>query len=82
MEITDSFGYWVRRQRKAMDLTQDELAQRVGCAVITLRKIESDERRPSCLMAERLAECLALPPGCWRDCSPMSAPCRAVFRST
>jgi predicted ATPase/transcriptional regulator with XRE-family HTH domain len=41
-------------------LTQEELAQRVGCAVITLRKIEADQRRPSCQMAQRLAECLAL----------------------
>ncbi len=61
MEVTDSFGYWVRRRRKALDLTQEELARRVGCAMVTLRKIEADERRPSHLMAERLAECLALP---------------------
>jgi predicted ATPase/DNA-binding XRE family transcriptional regulator len=61
IESTDSFGYWVRRRRKALDLTQEELAQRVGCAVVTLRKIEADERRPSPQMAERLAQCLALP---------------------
>lgn len=60
MEITDSFGYWVRRRRKALDLTQDELALRVGCAVITLRKIEADERRPSPQMADRLAHSLQL----------------------
>ncbi len=61
METTDSFGYWVRRRRKALDLTQEELAQCVGCAAVTLRKIESDERRPSAQMAERLAHCLGLP---------------------
>jgi predicted ATPase/transcriptional regulator with XRE-family HTH domain len=61
MKTTDSFGYWVRRQRKALDLTQEELAQRVGCAVVSLRKIEADERRPSSQMAQRLAYCLALP---------------------
>lgn len=61
METTASFGYWVRRRRKALDLTQEELAQRVGCAVVTLRKIEADERRPSAQMAERLAQSLALP---------------------
>lgn len=61
METTDSFGYWVRRRRKALDLTQEELAQCVGCAAVTLRKIESDERRPSAQMAERLAQCLGLP---------------------
>jgi DNA-binding XRE family transcriptional regulator len=30
-----------------MDLTQEELARRVGCAAITLRKIEADDLRPS-----------------------------------
>lgn len=57
----DSFGHWVRRRRKALDLTQEELAQRVGCAAVTLRKIEADQRRPSCQMAQRLADCLLLP---------------------
>lgn len=61
METRDSFGYWVRRRRKALDLTQEELAQTVGCALVTLRKIEADERRPSPQMAERLAHCLAIP---------------------
>lgn len=61
MEDTPSFGYWVRRQRKALDLTRDELARQVGCAAVTIKKIESDERRPSLQIAERLAECLAIP---------------------
>ena len=47
MERTTSFGYWLRRRRKALDLTQDELAHRVGCAVGTIKKLEGDERRPS-----------------------------------
>ncbi|HET9224445.1 MAG TPA: helix-turn-helix transcriptional regulator, partial [Roseiflexaceae bacterium] len=46
MSDTVSFGYWVRRRRKALDLTQAELAQRVGCAMVTIKKIEADERRP------------------------------------
>jgi len=61
MEARDSFGYWVRRRRKSLDLTQEEFAQRVGCALVTVRKIEADERRPSPQMAERLAHCLAVP---------------------
>ncbi|QLQ08680.1 MAG: helix-turn-helix transcriptional regulator [Anaerolineae bacterium] len=61
MDTVDSFGYWIRRRRKALDMTQDELAQRVGCAPVSLRKIEADERRPSLQMAQRLATCLALP---------------------
>ena len=47
MDGNASFGYWVRRQRKALDLTQAELAQQVGCAEGTIRMIEADARRPS-----------------------------------
>jgi transcriptional regulator with XRE-family HTH domain len=36
MEDQASFGYWIRRRRKALDLTQSDLAARVGCAVITI----------------------------------------------
>lgn len=56
-----SFGYWVRRRRKALDLTQRQVAGRVGCALITLKKIEADDRRPSVQMAELLAEALEIP---------------------
>ena len=56
-----SFGYWLRRRRKALDLTQRRLAQLVGCAVATIKKLEGDERRPSLQMAERLADCLVVP---------------------
>src|SRR5690349_4895571 len=62
MDGNASFGYWVRRRRKALDLTQDELARRVGCALSTIRKIEADERRPSRQVAERLAALLELTP--------------------
>jgi predicted ATPase/class 3 adenylate cyclase len=61
MEPITSFGYWLRRRRKALDLTQDALARQAGCALGTLKKIETDERRPSRQLAERLADCLALP---------------------
>jgi len=56
-----SFGHWAQRRRKALDLTQEALAQRVGCATETLRKIEADARRPSRQIAERLAQALQLP---------------------
>lgn len=61
METSASFGYWMRRQRKALDLTQQALADGVGYSVATLKKIEADERRPSREMAERLADYLAIP---------------------
>src|SRR6266511_2359098 len=57
-----SFGRWLRQRRRLLDLTQDELAQRVGCSVVTIRKIESDERRPSKHIATLLADSLATPP--------------------
>ncbi|HEX5692063.1 MAG TPA: helix-turn-helix domain-containing protein, partial [Roseiflexaceae bacterium] len=61
MESSASFGYWMRRRRKALDLTQQALAELAGYAATTIRKIESDSRRPSREMAERLAECLEIP---------------------
>src|SRR5260221_958573 len=57
-----SFGEWLRRQRRALDLTQEELARQVGCSAITLRKLEAEERRPSKQIAERLADVLQVPP--------------------
>ena len=60
-ERTHSFGYWLRRRRKALDLTQEALAQQVCCSGFTIRKIEADERRPSRRLAERLATSLAVP---------------------
>ena len=60
-ERTHSFGYWLRRRRKALDLTQEALAQRVSCSGFSIRKIEADERRPSRRLAERLAASLAIP---------------------
>jgi predicted ATPase/transcriptional regulator with XRE-family HTH domain len=58
MDRTHSFGYWLRRRRKALDLTQAELAQRVSCSLDLIQKIEADARRPSRQLAERLAGCL------------------------
>lgn len=55
-----SFGYWVKRRRLALDLTQAALARKVACAVVTIKKIEYDERRPSRQMAESLADALAV----------------------
>jgi len=58
-----TFGDWLRQRRRALDLTQEELARQVGCSAITLRKLEAEERRPSKQIAERLAEVLNVPPG-------------------
>ena len=61
MQRNDSFGYWVRRRRKALDWTQTELGRRVGASAAMIRKIEADERRPSRELAGLLAEHLAVP---------------------
>ena len=57
-----SFGNWIKRRRKALDFTQQELAQRVGCSASAIVKIEADERRPSRQIAELLAQHLEIPP--------------------
>ena len=62
MEHAATFGGWLTQYRQALHLQRAELASRVGCAVVTLRKIEGDERRPSHEMAERLADVLAILP--------------------
>lgn len=56
-----SFGAWMSERRRALDLTQAALAERVACAAETLRKIEAGRLRPSRLLAERLAQELGLP---------------------
>lgn len=61
MEIPGSFGEWLKQRRKTLDLTQEELAERAGCSVFALRKIETGERRPSKQLAGLLASALEIP---------------------
>lgn len=61
MEPLISFGLWLKERRKRLDLTQADLANCVGCSMMTIRKIEADERRPSRQIAELLANCLDIP---------------------
>jgi len=56
-----TFGRFIRQRRRELDLTQEELARRVGCAAITVRKIEAEDARPSVQIAERLAMALSIP---------------------
>ncbi len=53
-----AFGRWLKRLRAQHDLTQEALAERVSCSPQTVRMLESGRRRPSYVMAERLAEIL------------------------
>src|SRR6266540_4297824 len=61
MDEAQSFGRWLRHRRRGLDLTQEELARQVGCAPITIRKIEGDEMRPSKQLAESLSGPLGIP---------------------
>jgi predicted ATPase/transcriptional regulator with XRE-family HTH domain len=56
-----SFGTWLRRKRRALDLTQKALADQVGCAEITVRRMEADEYKPSNELALVLFEKLGIP---------------------
>ena len=57
-----SFGAWLRQQRRILDLTQQELADQVGCARITLRRIESEALKPSKGLALILLDKVGIPP--------------------
>jgi predicted ATPase/class 3 adenylate cyclase len=57
-----SFGEWLRRRRKAEGWTQEQLALQLSCSTSALKKIESEERRPSAQIVERLAEIFNIPP--------------------
>jgi LuxR family maltose regulon positive regulatory protein len=56
------FGRWLKRLRADLDMTQEALAQAVGCAPQTIRTFEIGTRRPSRELAERLADILLVPP--------------------
>lgn len=60
MGASFEFGPWLRQLRTDQDLTQERLADAVGCAPETIRAFESGRRRPSFAMARRLAEVLGL----------------------
>jgi transcriptional regulator with XRE-family HTH domain len=55
------FGEWLRQRRKALDLTQEQLAERIGCSPDTIRKIELGVRRPSRQVADLLADLFQVP---------------------
>src|SRR6476659_8605292 len=56
------FGAWLKQRRKDLDLTQEALAERVGCSVDMVRKVESGVARPSRQLADLLATQLEIAP--------------------
>ena len=57
------FGQWLSRQRKARDLTQEDLAERLGCSIWSIQKMEVGNRRPSKQIAEIVADYFVIPDG-------------------
>lgn len=57
-----SFGVWLAKRRKAHDLTQEQLAQHIGCSLALIRKIEANERKPSIQIVDLLADALEIAP--------------------
>lgn len=56
-----AFGKWLHQRRRRMDLTQQELADRVGCARITLSRIEAGTLKPSRVLASILLDNVGIP---------------------
>ena len=74
-----SFGQRLRGLRRDSDLSQAELGARAGCSANTVRKLESDERKPSRELAARLAAVFGLPP---RDRSEFLRQARGTHLTT
>jgi transcriptional regulator with XRE-family HTH domain len=61
MDQGTSFSDWLRRRRKGLDLTQQDLAHLVDYSRSAIRRIEAGELRPSKELARRLIEALGIP---------------------
>jgi predicted ATPase/DNA-binding CsgD family transcriptional regulator/transcriptional regulator with XRE-family HTH domain len=62
MHDQQTFGSWLRQRRKALDLTQAQLAQQASCSLSAIRQFERGVLRPSRQLAEQLAEHLQIQP--------------------
>ncbi len=69
-----TFGQWVKHQRKALGLTQANLAQRVACSKSMINKIESDLRSPTKPLIELLALHLKIPAADYADFVHLAQP--------
>ena len=57
----ETFGVWLKARRRRLDLTQQALAEQSSCSVVTIRKIEQGDRRPSKQLAALMAAALQVP---------------------
>lgn len=56
------FAEWLKRRRKSLDWTREELARRAHCSPSTLRRLEAGDLRASKQLAESLAAAVGIPP--------------------
>jgi len=61
MDEEISFGSWLRKKRRALDLSQKAFANQVGCAEVTLRRIEKGTLKPSKELTTILLDRLDIP---------------------
>ncbi len=61
MNFVPPFKRWLKQQRRALGLTQAELARRTSYATVTIRKIEEGQLKPSREMALLMADALEVP---------------------
>jgi len=57
---TFTLGDAVARRRKALELTQKQLADKIGCTREYINKIEHNKKKPSQQMLEKLSEALGI----------------------
>jgi len=62
MSENSLFAAWLKRRRKSLDLTRQELAQRAHCSPSTVRRLEAGDLRPSKQLAGLLAAALDVAP--------------------
>lgn len=58
--MASTFADRLKAYRKAANLTQGQLAKKVGCRPLTVSKIERGYRKPSWEMVQRLSRALGL----------------------
>lgn len=63
MRESTTFGQYLKKLRRGVGLTQEELALRAQCSGETIRKVEAGKRRPAMSLAQKLATVLQLDDG-------------------
>jgi putative transcription factor len=60
LEVVEDFGPRIRRARRELELSHDDLGRKIGERVSVLRKIESGKMTPDHALAEKLGHALKI----------------------